>query len=124
MAAFTPEEKALIRQYLGFSELFHDIDPRLESQMAEIGDRSPEAADHVRAQLARLANIDAQLEAALDNLTLSKAEDVTFLGPDQLEALRQHGRNLVERIAIVFQVRPQRDYFGSEVGSGGVLQLG
>jgi hypothetical protein len=101
MSAFTLEEKALIRQYLGFSELFHDIDPRLESQMAKIGDRSPEAADHVRTQLVRLANIDTQLEAALDNLTLSKAEDVTFLGPEQLEALRLHGRNLVERIAIV-----------------------
>jgi hypothetical protein len=121
---FSSTEKALIRQYLGFSELFHDIDPRLESQMAELGDRSPEAADNVRAQLARLANIDARLDGALDNLDLQKAEEVTFLGPDQLEALRDQGRNLIQRIAIVFQVAPQRDYYGVEAASGGILPEG
>lgn len=121
---FSGEEQARIRQYLGFSEQFQDLDGRLESQLAEVGSRSPEAETLVRQCLARLANVEEQLEGALDNLALTRAEDVSFLGPEQLEALRQHGRNLIQRIAIVFHVEPLRDYFGSEATSGGRLRFG
>jgi hypothetical protein len=123
--AFTGSEKQQIRQYLGYSELFKDIDPRLESQMNDIGNAADQsAATRVRAHLTDLADVDTRLKNALDNLTLTKAEDVNFRGPEELEALRDHGRNVVQRMAIIFELEPKRDYYGSGAGMGGEIPLG
>lgn len=125
MAAFTPPQMAAIRQYLGFSELFHDIDPRLESQMIDLGNRSPDAVTRVVNNLTALADIDSRLTGALDNLDLTHADEVDFLGPAQLEALRDQGRMLIQQIAITFELKPKRDYYmvGEDAG-GGVIGLG
>jgi hypothetical protein len=124
MSAFTDAQKAAIRQYLGFSELFHDIDPRLEGQMIELGSRAPDAVARVQANLVALADIDARLGGALDNLDLTKAEDILFLGPDQLEALRNQGRMLIQQVAITFELRPKRDYYATGECMGGEIPLG
>lgn len=114
-----------IRNWLGFSELFHDIDPRLESQMNDIQARSPDAVTFVQARLADLDDIRSRLGLALDNLDLVKAEDVTFLGPMQLEALRDQGRMLVLQIATIFELKPKRDVFlTGEDSYGGMIELG
>jgi len=124
MAAFTDAQKAAIRQYLGFSELFHDVDTRLESQMSEIGTRSPDAATRIVNNLTALAAIDTRLTSALDNLDLVRAEDVTFLGPAQLEAIRTHGRMLIGQIAITLEVQPRRDYYSTGAEMSGCIMLG
>jgi hypothetical protein len=123
---FSASEKQLIRNYLGFSELFHDLDPRLEGQMADIGDRSPEAVTFVQGILAKLATVDAQLDTLLSRLSIIRAEDIEFLpGQQQLEAARDRGRELVQKIAIVFEIKPKRDvYAGGEDLDGGILPLG
>jgi|SRR5579859_6660285 len=122
---FSDAEKAAIRQYLGFSELFHDLDPRLEGQMNDLGSRAPDAVTRVQANLTALANIDTRLAGALDNLDLTKAEDIEFLGPKQLEAIRDQGRMLIQQIAITFELKPKRDYYatGEDMG-GGLIPLG
>lgn len=125
MPSFSSQDKVAIRNYLGFSELFHDLDPRLESQMNDIQARSPDAVAFVQARLADLDDIRSRLGLALDNLDLVQAEDVTFLGPMQLEALRDQGRMLVRQIAIIFELEPKRDVFSTEgVGWGGPINLG
>jgi hypothetical protein len=124
MAAFTDPQKAAIRQYLGFSELFHDIDPRLEGQMIELGSRAPEAVARVQTNLLKLADIDARLDGALENLDLTTAEDIIFLGPEQLEALRNQGRMLIQQIAIAFELKPKRDYYATGECWGGEISLG
>lgn len=124
MANFTDAQKAQIRQYLGFSELFHDIDARLEGMMNQLGSRAPEAVSRVIANLQRIADIDARLDCALDNLNITKAEDVEFSGEPQLDALRNQGRMLIQQIAIVFELIPKRDYFAVYDGCGGVVPLG
>lgn len=123
--AFTAAEKAQIRQVLGFSELFHDLDPRLEGQMIDLGTRAPDAVTRIQNTLVALTDIDARLVVALDDLSLVKAEDITFQGEGELESLRNQGRMLIQQIAITFELVPKRDYYGSaEVLGGGVILLG
>jgi hypothetical protein len=121
--ALTEDEKSAIRHYLGWSDRFREIDPRLESMMGAV---SSYAETRVRAALTRLGQIDTALQdAALNNLDLVGAEaGVSFRGPEQLGALRQAGRVLVQQVAIVFEVEPKRDYFGVEGATGGVIPLG
>ena len=124
--AFTADQKAAIREYLGFSQLFFQIDPRLESQMDSLPTTVPSAVAIVTGLLTDLAAIDSAIQtAALNNLTLSKAEDVTFLGPLQLEALRDQGRMKITQLAVIFEVQAKRDYFATGEGNdGGVVPLG
>ncbi len=123
--AFSEDQKAAVRQYLGFSELFHDFDSRLEGQMDALGTSRPSAVTRAQALLTKLAALDAKIDdSALNNLDLERAEDVTFLGPKQIEALQDYGRSLIQQLAVIFEVQVQRDYYGSEAGSGGVIPLG
>lgn len=127
-APFTLAERAKIRMYLGWSDQFRDMDTRLESQMDTVGNR-PEAdmgaASNVRDILAKLANVDSALEGGLGNQTLKAVEGGTiFQGEEEMKAYRKHGRNLIQRMAIIFDVTPQRDYYGEEAASGGMLELG
>ena|SRR5690348_10643427 len=124
---FTDDEKAAIRSYLGYSALYYQIDPRLESQIGAggLGTTQPSEATRVRTILTALADIDTRLSGALDNLDLSKAEDITFLGPPQLEALRNQGRMLIHQLGIIFELVPKRDYYGAgENLNGGYILLG
>lgn len=123
--AFTPSEKQQIRQFLGFSELFHDIDTRLETQLIRIGDAADQSAkERVSTLVVSLNDIDTRLVGALDNLTLEKAEDVTFRGEQELEGLRKQGRMFIQQLSILFEVRPMRDYFGMEISMGGFIPQG
>jgi len=127
-APFTPAERAQIRMYLGWSDQFRDIDTRLESQMDTVGNR-PEAdvgaAANVRSILTKLANVDLSLESGMGNQTLNTVEGGTsFQGEKEMAAYRKHGRNLIQRLAIIFDVKPKRDYYGEEAASGGMLEMG
>ena len=124
MSVFTDAEKAQIRQVLGYSELFHDVDTRLENQMLEIGTRSPDAKTRISASLVALTAIDARLVSALDNLDLVRAEDVTFLGPAQLDTIRAHGRMLIQQISITLQCPVMRDYYSTGNDIANVVMLG
>jgi hypothetical protein len=120
--AFSADEKAAIRQYLGFSELFHDVDARLEGMLSQIDTRAPQAETRIRATLAKLAAVDANIDAVTTGgeLTLKVAEDgVTFAGPDKIAALQAYGRVLVGQIAITLEIDPPRDYFGAGASFGG-----
>lgn len=126
--AFTAAEKARIRRYLGFSQGFHDVDTRLEGQLTTLPETYPEAEDQVREILGKLAKIDAKLQtAALGNLNVTELGDIKFLGPDQLTALEDWGRRLINQLAITFNIdmSDQPDYFGAtSSGGGGVIPLG
>ena len=112
--AFTDDEKLQIQHYLGVSEFYF----MWNAEILELG-ASTTAQARVRVLLSDLADVDARLKSALDNLSLVKAEDVEFRGEGELEALREHGRNLVHRLAIIFGVEIVADYYGSSVGMGG-----
>lgn len=122
---FDEDERAAIRNFLGFSELFRDIDTRLEGQMDTIGDSRPAAAARVRKLLTKLAEIDDMIQGASeDNLDLRTAEDgVTFLGPEQIAALQELGAAYINQMSIIFEVEPQRPYYGGGA-LGGPIALG
>lgn len=124
--ALSESQKADVRLYLGYSR-GRDRNPALEYRL-DAGVLSAEEEARLAAALAQLAAIDAKLQsAALNNLDLERAEDVTFLGPKQLDALRGQGRMLVERLAIVVEVEPARDFFDAGGGGGamgGFIPLG
>lgn len=122
--AFTDAQKAQIRQVLGYSELFHDVDTRLESQMDEIGTRSPDAETRVKSSLTAITALDTRISTALDNLDVRKAGSIELLGPAQLETLRQHGRMLIQQIAITFEVEIKRDYYGDGTALAAPVLLG
>lgn len=124
--SFTPQERHQIRLYLGWSEQFRDYDTRLETQMDQLGGQVDQsAATTVRTLLAALSSVDTLITNALGNLTLKKAEGVEFAGMGEIEGYRNHGRNLVRRVAIIFDVEPKRDYYGEDGdGAGGVIPLG
>lgn len=126
--AFTLPEKARIRRYLGFSQGFHDVDTRLEGQLDTLPTTWPEAETQVREMLALLDAVDRKLQgAALGNMNFARiVGEVEFLGPDQLDVLRHHGRTLIQRLAITFNIdmSGQPDYYGTAASSGGVIPLG
>ncbi len=123
--AFTQHERAHIRRYLGFSELWKDRDMRLEGQLDSLPVQSPFAAIQVSTILVSLAAIDAKIQSALlENLDLRVADEATFLGPEQIEALQNGGRSLIMQIAITFDLHPRRDFYGAAMGMGGEIQLG
>lgn len=125
--AFTNAEKTKIRRYLGFSELWKQIDMRLESQLDALPLTNPDAETEVRTTLTRIVAIDEAIQSkALTRLDASEIiGEVKLLGPAQLTALRAQGRMLVNQIAITFSVEPFRDYFDEGGGSmGGMIQMG
>lgn len=126
MPSFSDAQKAAIRQYMGFSELFHDIDPRLEGQMTDLGARAPDAVNRIIANLNLLADIDARLlnTQNLDALIANRVEDVYLNGSVQMDTLRDQGRMLINQIAITFELEPKRDYYSIGHEMGGMFELG
>jgi Lon protease-like protein len=121
--ALTEAQRAASRLYLGYGR-GRDLHPALESRWDAL---SPEEEAQVVSALALLAQIDAKLmTAALNNLDLQRAEDVTFLGPEQLVALRGQGRSLIRRLEITFELNAARDYFDTDgaAGMGGAFGVG
>lgn len=125
--AFSNAEKTRIRRYLGFSELYRQIDTRLETQLDALPANNPDAETQVRALLGRVGAIDDAIQGkALTRLDASEIiGEVKLLGPEQLRALRTQGRMLINQIAITFDLTPLRDYFDEGGGSmGGFIALG
>jgi hypothetical protein len=125
---FTPAERAKIRMYLGWSEKYRDYDTRLESEMDGVGnDVSADtgAAFNVRDILSKLQNVVDLLESGTGNQTIRAVKGGTvFQGPEEMKTYRTHGRTLVQRMAIIFNVAPRRDFFGDEASTGGIIQRG
>lgn len=125
--AFTEDEKVLIRQYLGYSELFRDINPRLEGYISQLSSRSANGEARVRTILTALQAVDAQIDAMVTSgeLTLKVAEDgVTFAGQDKLDTLRDAGRGYVKRLSVIMETEPRADYYGPDGDMGGPFSVG
>ena len=122
--AFTPDEKVLIRNVLGFSELYHQTDTRLETQLEALPVNNPNAAAAVSARLVKIQSIDAQIIGSIDDLDLVKADEVTVDKAQQLTLLRGVGRTIIQQIGITFDLVPIRDYYADEAQADGLFQMG
>lgn len=116
--AFTDTQKAKLRMFLGYPDVFRQYNPRLESVFDVIGAR-PEVQTLVEDLITRIEAADAAITSALDYAGLKRAEDVEwyqaatkFSAPQ--DAARALGKMLVGRLSGMMGVPPWRDYFGTE----------
>lgn len=114
---FQPTEKAKIRLYLGYPDLLRDHSTRLESILDNC---SEEAAGLVRAEMVKIANLEAILSSTSQaNAGLKRVDEIWFeTGSSQITQQRRLGRQYVSRISIILGVPILNDYFGGN-GYGG-----
>lgn len=122
MTAWTPDEKANIRAYLGFPALFHQQEPRLENAINAVqsvadGGALPDSAtqDRMRNVLAQLAYIDCRLSNSQGYLHALSVDNndikVDFIRANFV--LKMEGRRLITQLAIPLGTKPFRDYYSA-----------
>lgn len=111
--AFTGEEKARIRMYLGWSARFSQTDTALERAMSAI---ETQAADEAltREHLAELARIDAAIRGAEARFKASKVGTIE-LNPKEMSDLRSRGTERVGRLATLFGVEARNNPFAASL---------
>lgn len=120
MSAWTEDELAQMRAYMGFPSLFHQREPRLENAMRSVQSTadggvlsSTATQDRMRATLAALASIEAAITATYCTLGVDSAgaENVRINSTRKLFVLKGEGRRLIGQLAIPLGTRPVRGYF-------------
>lgn len=116
--AFTEAERVQIRRWLGFSALFTQAEPRLESaitavQAANDGGSRPDNTTElaVRGYLADLAAIENQIRIRRDQVEADKVDESRIDTARGNAILRQEGRLYVGYLADALSTRPRRDVF-------------
>jgi len=111
--AFTDAQKAKIRRYLGYPDVFRYANTRLESAIEVIGGRA-EVQTLVEADLTALDAIDAKLSSAASSQGgIKRVDDIEFYQGQVVSQIQSDGRRIVGRLSITFGVPIEGDYFGS-----------
>jgi hypothetical protein len=133
--AFTDAQKAKIRRYLGYPDVFRYANSRLESAIDVIGARA-EVQALVEADLTALEAIDAKLlTVASSQGGLKRIDDIEFYEGQAVSQIRSDGRRLAGRLSITFGVPLAGDVFGTagytgdewsrgQTQNGGMFPLG
>ena len=120
---FTQTQRTKIRMYLGWTEIFRQGDA-LEAAMDLVGAK-PEAQTEVERLLGWLDELDVEVQA--NTLRSAKATQVGGMqlrGAYALGTLYRHGRELVGRLARMFDVTPQGGVFGADSNTDTTLSQG
>lgn len=115
--AFSDTQKAKIRRYLGYPDIYRDHDPRLESALDVVGGRA-EVQALIEADLAALEALETKLTSTQSYGGVRRADDIEFFPGEQIASLRTEGRRFVGRMSITLGVPIASDVFGS-TGYGG-----
>lgn len=127
--AFTDAEKVRIREYLGWTARFAQVDTALERAMSAIGGGAFQAdEDRAREHLAELARIDAAITACEARFKADQVGSIK-LSQSELSRLRSRGEERVGRLARLFGVEVRsnpyspalprtRDSFDGPTGGG------
>lgn len=111
--AFTDAQKAKIRRYLGYPDVFRYANTRLESAIDVIGGRA-EVQALVEADLTALDAVDTKLSSVASSQGgLKRIDDIEFYEGQAVSQIQSDGRRLVGRLSITFGVPVQGDVFGS-----------
>lgn len=126
--AFTAEQEADIRLYLGYPLLFNDDLYFLVSALALIG-ADPIKQTLVETQLEKLQEIDEQVAQATQAAGIKKADEVEFFNSTgQVSGYIQQGKRYISRISTILSVPVLADYYsgyGYGAGkSGNVMAIG
>lgn len=114
MAVLTDEEKATIREYMGWSARFGQTDTALERAMSAI-DMGP-AADlaKLRTHLTELARVDAALVACEARFKADQVGSIT-LSQTELSRLRSRGAERLGRMATLLGVEVRDNPFSPDL---------
>lgn len=113
--AFTLDEQAQIRMYLGWQARWSQFDNALERALASVGGGSfPAEENQARVALAELVRLDAAIVVAERRIKASAVGSIT-LNEGEIEMLRARGRTFVGRLARVMGVDVKGDAFGPDV---------
>lgn len=120
MTAWTEQEKADIRAFMGFPSLFHQQEPRLENAINSVQSVADGGAlvstatqDRMRAALVRLNAIDASITCLYDRLLVTEVgeEQVKLNASRAIFVLEGQGRRWITQLAIPLGTQPFRDYY-------------
>ena len=120
--AFTDVEKAQIRRYLGYPDIYRDHTPWLESAMDVVGART-EVAAMVSADLVSLAIVETSLTSTLSSGGLKRIDDIEFYEGSQVASISHAGRRLVGRISVTLGIPICSDVFGGDGYMGGMRNV-
>lgn len=116
--AFTEAERVRVRRYLGYSRLYLQTDPRLESVLTSVqseadGGAAPDSSteDLIRALLADLAELEVAMKALWAQAQALDADGLKIDVARAMTVLRSEGRRLIGAIADQLEVNPRRDVF-------------
>jgi hypothetical protein len=99
--AFTDAQKAAIRRYLGYPDVFRFQHHVLEGTFTSV---SPEAQDIAVGILDQLATLETSLQSAWSRQKVLKADTVVLAGADEIRALRAEGQRLAGDLSCLFGV--------------------
>jgi hypothetical protein len=120
MAAFTEKQKTLIRDALGFSAIFLQSDPRLETAINSIcavvdGGTRPDDSSQMEAMsiVDEIQSIYCELRAARKQVTVTGVNKIQIDAARGIIMLRSEGRRLVTRLSAILSTNPRRDIFSA-----------
>lgn len=117
--AFTESDRVQIRQFLGYSALWLQADPRLESAIANIqsvadGGTRPDTSSEVQAKaiVTKLQLIDTAMDTLVIQQGATRVQNKMELdSAREMSRLRSLGRQYVHRLARMFDTLPRADVF-------------
>lgn len=121
----TAEQRTSILRWMGSTPLDRQVSPAITNAMDAVdamADAGLEAA--IAAELAALANVDAQLLQSNTRQKFTRVEDVYFNVGAEAASLLASGRMHVNRLAALLGCTPERDVFGTGFQQGGRMRHG
>lgn len=115
----TDEEKADIRFYLGYPDVYQQLNPRLESALDVVGNKSYQMTK-VRSILLKLKEVEEKMseyDSILETAGIKRVEEIEFFNDKEAKnkesTLKSEGRRLVNQLSIIFGVPAVNDVFGT-----------
>jgi len=126
MASYLESDRVSVREYLGFSSLFLQADPRLESAITAsqaIADGGTRPDNSLQLRVLTIVAALQAIDAAIDNLLIQQGTmelaEAKLNSYREMIRLKARGRIYVHRLARVFDTLPRADCFGPAVGLEG-----
>lgn len=119
--ALTDTQKAAVRLYLGYPDGSRGGPGDLERAMDGL---SAAGQTVVEGLLTSLAAIDTKLSSSWDRQKVTRAEEITFAGPEELRALRGEGGRVASRLAAALGVPIASNPFAMQGSPSGVARRG
>lgn len=120
MAAWTEAQRVPIRDALGFSPIFLQSDPRLETAISAVcavadGGTRPDNSSQLEVIeiVDEIACIYCDLKLARKSLSVLQANKIKIDAARAIIMLRSEGRRLVTRLSALLSTNPRRDIFSA-----------